>query len=145
MIIRDATVEDFPDIEIIGGEFAEAAGQPEVDSESLRESLGNLLNGGILKVAENGSIQGVAGALVFPAYWNRNEIMAQELFWFLRPEYRGTSTGLKLLISLENSAREKGAKRLMMLCLDALDGDKIASMYERLDYEPQERTYVKWL
>lgn len=145
MRIRDATIDDFDEMVVLGREFAKVAGQPEVDKESLEYSFLNLMENGILKVAENGAIQGGAGALVFPAYWNQHEMMAQELFWFLRPEYRGGSTALKMLISLENEAKVKGAKRLMMICLDELDGAKIASMYERLGYESQERTFVKWL
>lgn len=145
MKVRDAEQSDIVALVQLGKEFADAAGLPDVDSESLQITLNNLMQDGILKVAENGSVQGAAGALVFPMYWNRYEMVAQELFWFLRPEYRNGSTGIKLLFALENAARAQGAKRIMMLCLDALEGDRVASIYQRLGYAPQERTYVKWL
>ena len=145
MKIRTATPADQAALIELGREFSAEAGLPDVDPESLEITLETLMSDGILKVAENGSIQGAAGALVFPMYWNHNELIAQELFWFLRPKYRSGFTGVKLLFALENAAREQGAKRIMMLCLDSLNGDKVASIYERLNYVPQERTYAKWL
>lgn len=143
MIIRDATLDDFDDLERLGRDFALAAGQVDVDSETLAFTIGNLIDSGILKVAVNGSVVGCIGALVFPHWWNANAIVAQELFWFVDEPYRGSSAGLRLLSALENEAKDRGASQLMMICLDDLDGDKLAKMYIKLGYVPQEQTFVR--
>jgi N-acetylglutamate synthase-like GNAT family acetyltransferase len=146
MIIRDATSEDFPDLDRIGRAFAEAAGLPEVDKESLECTLQNLIDNGILKVAEQDMrVVGCIGVLVFPLYSNLSYILAQELFWWIDREYRGTSGGIRLLNVAEAEAKKLGAKRMMMLCLDRVEGDKVASLYQKLGYESQERTFTKWL
>lgn len=145
MIIRDAQPEDFNDLERLGRDFAKAAGLPDVDKDTLDFTLGNLLENGIFKVAVNGSVIGCAGALVFPQWWNASEIVAQELFWFVDKDHRGTSAGIRLLKALEKSAKEKGAKKLMMICLHDLDGEKVAKMYSKLGYVPQEQTYIRKL
>ena len=145
MIIRDATEDDFLDLVSIGSDFAAAAGMPEVDVDTLVTTLRTLMDSGVLKVAENGEIAGTIGALVFPHYWNVNEVVAQELFWWIREEYRGTSAGIRLLNACEKECQGMGAKKLMMLCLDNLDGDKVANLYRRRGYEPQEQTFIKVL
>ncbi len=143
MIIRDAEITDFDDLERMGIEFAKDAGQVDVDPETLAFTVGNLIESGILKVAVNGSVVGCAGALVFPNWWNSSEMVAQELFWFVNEDHRNTSAGIRLLLALEASAKSMGAKKMMMLCLEDLDGDKVARMYDKLGYTPQEQTFVK--
>lgn len=145
MKIRDAEITDFDDLERMGIAFAQAAGQVDVDSDTLAFTIGNLMETGILKVAENGSVIGCIGALVFPHWWNKNELVAQELFWWIDEAHRGTSAGIKLLAELEKEAKSQGAEKLMMLCLDDLDGNKVANMYSKLGYVPQERTFTKVL
>ncbi len=145
MIVRDATEDDYDDLLRMGREFVAEAGRGEIDDDTLLMTLESLKEQGILKVCENGTVCGAAGALVFPHYWNRGEMIAQELFWWVDEAKRGTSAGLRLLVALENEARDLGAKELLMLCLERVDGDKVANMYERLGYEPLERTYTKEL
>lgn len=145
MIIRDADNNDLSELERMGIEFAHAAGLVDVDSETLMQTLEGLIDNGILKVAVNGSVIGCVGALVFPHWWNRNEIVAQELFWWVDEDHRGGSAALRLLTALEKTAKEHGASKLMMLCLDDLDGNKVARMYSRLGYAPQEQTFVRKL
>jgi len=145
MIVRDATESDLAALEQIGREFTAAAGMPDIDPESLRATLTGLITeqSGILKVADNGAVTGALGALIFPHYWNAGEIVCQELFWWVFPKFRGSSAGMKLLTAVEASAKQKGAKRMMMLCLDAVNGEQVGQMYERLGYQPQERTFAK--
>lgn len=142
MNIRPAQIDDIDVMERMGRDFAHAAGQSEIDSEVLRQTLVNLMENGISLVAENGTVKGAIGGLVYPS-WFSGELIAQELWWWCDPEIRGTSTALKLLLSLENEAKNRGATRLMMLCLDGLDGDRIANIYTRLGYHAEERTFSK--
>jgi len=145
MIIRDADTDDFDDLERMGIAFAHAAGLPDVDPDTLLTTLQSLIDNGILKVAVNGSVVGCIGALIFRHWWNRHEIVAQELFWWVAEDHRGGSAALRLLTALEKTAKAQGASKLMMLCLDDLDGNKVAKMYTRLGYAPQEQTFVRRL
>jgi len=145
VIVRDATEEDWPELERIGRAFTKAAGMPDVDAASLQATLRMLMDSGILKVAVNGSVCGVAGAVLFPYYWNVRELVAQELFWYVDIDHRGGRAALMLLDAMERSARERGARKLMMLCLDELNPDGVERLYLRRGYKPQERTYAKEL
>jgi GNAT superfamily N-acetyltransferase len=147
VIVRDATPEDYPNLQRMGSAFAKAANQPPVNPDTLRLTLDHLRANGVLKVAENGAVCGVIGALVFSHYWNAHELIAQELFWFVEESARGTSAGIKLLAAAEKACRERGARQLLMLALDDLEGDRVAEVYRRRGYEPQEKTFRKdlWL
>ena len=140
MIVRDATRDDYTDILEMGRSFARAAGQPELIDDAAIQVLDSLP---ILKVAENGSIVGMASAMVYPHYWNPDVMVAQELWWWVKEDARGTRAGLMLLDELEKAAKECGASKLMMLCLDDLDGDRVGQIYLRRGYKPQERTFTK--
>jgi len=143
MIIRDAEMNDFDAIKRLAIAFAHDARQIDVDPETLAFTVKGLIESGIFKVAVNGSVIGGAGALVFPHWWNASELVAQELFWFVDEDYRNTSAGIRLLLALEESAKSMGAKKMMMLCLEELDGEKVSKMYHKLGYAPQEQTFVK--
>ena len=78
-----------------------------------------------------------------PHYWNEKELIAQELFWWVTEDHRGTSAGIRLLFALEKQAKQMGAKKLIMACLDGLDGKRVAKMYGKLGYVPQDQNFVK--
>lgn len=145
MIVRDFRKTDLPDLIRIGRAFSAAANQPEVVDSDLEKTLLNIASGGVLKVGDCDGVCGVIGALVYPHYWNASVLVAQELFWWVDEEYRGTSLGLKLLRSAERSCKAAGAHSLTMLCLDDLEGARVASFYRKCGYKPQEQTFVKVL
>ena len=145
MIIRDATIDDFPDLYRMGIAFAAAAEMPEVDPDTFYRSVEMLISDGILKVAVNSTICGGAGALVFPHYWNEKEIVAQELFWWVDENARKSSAAIRLLSEMESEAREKGAKSLIMITLDKLTPEVLERLYIRRGYRPQERAFIKEL
>mgnify|MGYP001592233288 FL=1 len=67
--------------------------------------------------------------------------MASELCWWVEPEARGTSAGLKLLKAAEAWAREQGASFLEMIA----PSDRVAALYERLGFERTDIHYLKRL
>lgn len=140
MIVRDANGSDAEALLRMGQEFAHAAKLPAVDGDSLMLTLQNLP---ILKVAENGAVCGVAGAMVYPHFWNAHELVAQELFWWVDPQARGSRAAVMLLQAMEDAAKAAGAKRMIMACLDSLEGEHVAALYTRKGYVPQERSFHK--
>ena len=127
----------------MGVAFAKAAELPDVDIDTLYKSVENLIENGILKVSENGAICGCAGALVFPHYWNEEEIIAQELFWWVDEISRHGTAAIRLLNAMEQSAKAKGARSRVMLALESLTPDVVESVYRKRGYVPQERAFIK--
>jgi ribosomal protein S18 acetylase RimI-like enzyme len=144
MMIRDATMDDFDDIDRMGVDFARAAGNV-VDRETLRATIGALLETGVVKLAIDKKPIGMIGAAIIPVWWNSYQTLAQEFFWWVDPSHRKTSAGIKLLDALEKAAKKAGAMRITMFCLADVDGERIAGLYERLNYDPVERVFIKEL
>ncbi len=142
MIIRDATMDDFDDIDRMGIDFARAAGNI-VDKETLRTSIESLLENGIIKLAIDDIPIGMIGAMIIPVWWNKYQTLAQEYFWWVSISHRKTSAGIRLLNALEENAKEVGAARIAMFCLTDVDGERISGLYEKLGYTQLEQVFSK--
>ena len=65
--------------------------------------------------------------------------MAAEAFWWMSPECRGGTTGVRLLRQAEDWARQQGVPYLHMVAPNS----RVAKFYERLGYRPLETHYYK--
>jgi GNAT superfamily N-acetyltransferase len=146
--VRCATFQDVPRMEELGRAFFAVSDMEALATfcpGSFAVSLHNMIHtpSAILLVAEvAGEIIGFAGAMVFPAYWNDQALIAQETFWWVQPDYRGKA-GAVLLQGLESEARNQGARSFLMVSLDALRPDAVGKLYERRGYAPLEHSYWK--
>jgi GNAT superfamily N-acetyltransferase len=86
---------------------------------------------------------GIAGALLYPLYFNPAYEVAQELFWWLNPDARGSGAGEKLFQTLQTWAKDNGASAVFMIALADDRVDKMDRFYKRAGYQPMERTYMK--
>lgn len=127
----------------MGRAFAKAAGMPATD-DSMLLTLSNLIEGGGLFVVGD-PVYGMAAAIAYPQYFNTSRVAAQELFWWVDENARGSGAGRELMRALESWARDKGADTMMMVALDDLNGDAVAKMYANSGYKPLERNFVKAL
>jgi GNAT superfamily N-acetyltransferase len=99
----------------------------------------------ILLVAKVGrDTVGMAGAMVFPAYWNAAVTIGQETFFWVMPNHRG-AVGPMMMAALENEARKRGARTFLMVSLQALRPDAVAKLYKRAGYLPLEYSFWKAL
>lgn len=148
--IRDAQANDIPVIVRLGALFFDEAGWSDVtewDDESVAATLSNMIDsdGGILLVAERkGVILGMAGGLVYPAYFNAHHLTGQELFWWVSPDDR-CGAGKALMDAMEARAREKGAKSWAMIALDKVRPAAVGAVYQRRGYRASEHSYIKRL
>jgi len=144
-VIRDALPEDIPSLMVEGRRFFDAAGWPvEWDDASVEKTLHDLITtpGGILLVMEEGGrIVGMAGALVYPFYFNRAHLTGQEVFWWVAPSHRGSGT--ILLSRLEDAARDRGAQSFTMMAVEHMRSETLGLLYRRRGYTPSERCYLK--
>lgn len=148
-MIRPATPDDLPEIARLGRKFFNQAGWSDVleyDEADCEASLRAFVDTGlaIVLVADFGGIVGMCAGIVSPVYFKRDHLSGEELFWWVSDK-APQSTGLKLLVELENAARERGCTTWQMKSLARLNGDRMGKLYERRGYRASENSFIKRL
>ena len=77
---------------------------------------------------------------VAPYLFNPNKRVASEIGWYVLPEHRNGSVGIRLVRDFEQVAKIMGAEILLMA---TLAGNDISSYYEKKGYNAQEKFYYK--
>ena len=98
--------------------------------------------GAMWKLVNDGKMVGAMGGLLAPDM-NDGEIVATEAFWYVMPEFRHSTGGLKMLVYFEKWAKEMGAKRIVMGHLLTNLPNALPEYYKRRGYSPTEIFYVK--
>ncbi len=159
MIVRPAIAHDVPECCALGRRFTESVYLGELvgyDDESATALLTHMIDNddGILLVVEIGAdnanfhdaaLVGMAGAILYPFYFNRHHKTGQELFWYIEPEHRNGRSGIELLEAMEAEALAKGARSFMMVALEKQEPERLAKFYERHGYEATERIFTRTL
>lgn len=101
----------------------------------------------VVFVAEqDGIILGAIGASAMPWFCNKSQFTVEEMFWWVFPEYRGGTAGIRLHKRLEEYAKEMGATSLYMSCADSTDNPvRLGKYYERKGYTKATTIYVRRL
>jgi N-acetylglutamate synthase-like GNAT family acetyltransferase len=92
---------------------------------------------------KNGEMIGIAGAILFPLYFNPSTFAVQELWWWLTPNARGSGAAKQMYQCIENWAKETEASALFMIALEDDRVEKMEKLYTRAGYKPMERTFCK--
>lgn len=87
--------------------------------------------------------KGVLMGVVYPHFTNHGYLVAQELGWWVEPEYRGTTIGARLLKEFEKEVTRRGAKSIVMFSIKESMQEKVDSMYLRCGYKQLEHTFIK--
>lgn len=150
MIYREATKADLADIARLGELFYNESGYSEYADykySSIFETLNFLLTSlmGLLVVAEEEKIVGIAGVILFPLYYNHDYLCGQELCWWVDKEYKNMGIGKELVLYLEKKAREKGCKALSVGTTESFHPEAVGRMYEHNGYKKHETIYIKRL
>lgn len=117
------------------------------DWDHWRSCWGEMMEKGmavILADMPDVHVLGVLGGIAARCL-NTGDLEIFEAFWFVLPEHRKGTRGLRLLNAFENWGREIRAKRIKMAHLTDLNGNTVADMYRRMGYQEQETTYRKEL
>ncbi len=109
---------------------------------TLKEMLSNP-RAGVWLALRNAAPVGIAGALLYPLYFNPAYEVVQELFWWLNPEARGSGAGEKLFRSVQDWASDMSAVAVFMVALDDDRVNKMDKFYRRAGFSPMERTYMR--
>jgi GNAT superfamily N-acetyltransferase len=140
--MRNAKHSDLLELVQMGREFAEAAKVP-FDRDKFAETVEGLIDSdeGVILISPAGMIAGV----VYDSFFHPDFRVAQELFWWVRPEHRGNRLGIALLGGFEEWAVQKDAKRVIMVALQELTPRKVGKLYIGRGYTPLEHSYSKEL
>lgn len=88
--------------------------------------------------------KGAMFGLIYRSWWNPNEIICQELGWWVEPAYRGVYS-IKLFKKFEALAKSKGATTLLATAQMKVDHAKTCQVYEKLGMAATETVYFKEL
>tara|TARA_R110000868_G_scaffold100489_1_gene276285 strand:- start:71 stop:523 length:453 start_codon:yes stop_codon:yes gene_type:complete len=126
--------------------FAEGNLQGSLNERHFCETISKYINSGVgfcLVDEESGVFRGSIAAAIFPDYAT-GDVTCMELYWFVPKEDRGLR-GVRLLKSFEAEARNRGAKRIMMMHLTSGKYDKFVHFYEKCGYSLKEQVFAKEL
>lgn len=89
---------------------------------------------GVIFVAEqDGLVVGGIAGFASP-HWSSDDIVAQELSFFMAPGARGSIVAVRLICALQAWAEMRGAKWLHAGTSTGLDPERTAGLYERLGF-----------
>jgi ribosomal protein S18 acetylase RimI-like enzyme len=150
-MIRQATLGDIPEIINMVHNFYKASHFPELapyNKDSMMALLINMVNDSphILLVSEkDGKLDGTICMLIFPYFINHEVMTAQDLWWWVEPEARGTTVGIKLIKEAEKLVKEKGIAHMTMMSMESSDADKVNKLYSKMGMKLMEYAYIKEL
>jgi GNAT superfamily N-acetyltransferase len=87
--------------------------------------------------------KGIIVGILSPSFLEPQHYLASELVWFVEPEHRNGTTGIKLLKEFERIAKERGATRVQMVCLEKMTPEVVGKIYTKLGYNLVEHHYLK--
>lgn len=148
-MIRLAKLDDIPQCVEIVKEFYGQTPQADIAPFSIdntKHFMKNLLESenATFFVAEVGSeIVGIAAMGLSLNPFSEVCVVAHELFWYVRPEFRGTTVALKLMNALESYAKDNDADCIIFVSIECEDSDKAQHIYERKGYKKLETNYIR--
>ena len=145
-MIREARPDDMGRILELGERFFVESGWHNVapwDAMSFVETVERLDAEGVMLVSEgDGGVTGIAGAPVYPAYFNRDVRLAGELFWYAE-EHPGA--GRALWRGMEEGVAARGARTFTMAALAGKRHAALTRLYRGGGYVPVELSFIKRL
>lgn len=150
-MIRPAKPSDMEELLSMGRAFFEESPFGTLatfDQDSLQLTMSAFITGAIsgslLVAVDDGKLVGMAAALIFPFYCNMNVKIAQENFWYCKPDYR-SGFGAALMDELEADAKRKGADIFINACLAGNRAAALDRVYRKRGYTPCENSYIRKL
>lgn len=147
MIVRAAVIDDVSRCVEMAAEFHKIAyGLVGVEfcPDSTYDSFLVCLEHELFCVADTGeNVVGMAAGVKAPMIMNSAVTVGAELCWWVEPEYRNTSAGIKLLKFLEGQARNGGVDVWSMMLLESSNPEATANIYGKMGYVQSERAFIK--
>jgi len=87
--------------------------------------------------------KGFIVGFIAPSILEPGKLQAQEIAWWVEPEFRKTGVAIKLIKKYENEAIKRGANYIGMAALSALDLDGVETILHKMGYNNYEKHYRK--
>lgn len=142
-LTRLAVLSDMDVLLKMGAEFFDASGYSDIttfNKDDLEVLMKELISLGTLLINNRGAM---LGFVVYPLFMNKSHLVSQELFWWVNENVRYSGVGIEILKQAEKLSSEHGAKTMMMLSIDDLNGKKVSKLYEKLGYKKREQTFMR--
>ncbi len=144
-MIRDANKFDRKDIVLIWTEFRDSADFPELAYAIKTENVGKVIDhilagaGRIFYAPQKGFLM----SIITPSIWDQDVLVLNELAWFVRKEFRNTSTGYRLFKSYIEYGKElKASGKVCYFTMAKLDVSQNFD-YSRYGFRPKDITWVQ--
>ena len=144
-MIRQATKFDKTEIIEMMKQFRQEADLPEYMGEENEEYwnllLDTILVGKGVVFLEEG--KGLLMALIHPTIWNNKINTMQELAWYVKPEFRHTTVGYRLLkayIEYGNELKEDG--RIKFFSVSKMDTSPDIK-YQKFGFRKKDENWIK--
>jgi hypothetical protein len=137
--IEQATIEDLPQCLVCAEKFINFYGFV-WNLDSATKTITHILDQGIFIIAkEEDKVIGGAAAMLLPNLWNSNELIFQEMFWWVEEDYRTGSIGIRLLLELEKQAPKDATIVISILPKSNIKNETLS----KLGYVVRELAYTK--
>lgn len=150
MTLRLANHGDIPQlVDMLKAFQIEAGCYSEIDpcDESLASSVKSLIDGpdsDIVVYEMDGIVAGMTGIFASPSWFNFAQKTGQEMFWYIRPEFRKKfGIASRMFNWLEEWAKEHKLRTLSVASTASLNVDGLAEFYKKRGYKPWDILYTK--
>ena len=145
--VRPGTPEDFGAIVKMARDFwAHTMYDDPFDEGSVEGMAKTCYDHGLLSVLEVDGVQeGFACGLKGGLLANNAVPCGTEVAWWVNPDFRSGSNGIRLLKHLESLAKAQNIKYWNMSCMYSSMPDHVTELYERLGYRKAEIAYTRVL
>jgi GNAT superfamily N-acetyltransferase len=151
-MIRKITIEDIPEIVKIGRLMHDESSYRDffysdgVCSELIKIWLEKEDMYFLMCEEKDGEIRGcIICCLVPHMYGDGRDLVASDLIVYVKPEYRGSSIFLKMVMLYESWAKKNGAKRICLAHSCEINDDKTDKIYQKLGYKYFAKAFKKGL
>ena len=144
MIVRRVGIDDYKEMMELMKEFSGHYGMGLEPNESGFYNVFRmvLFNGVGVVALKDERIIGAIGGTYHNNLFNDTVIVLTELFWYVKPEFRGTNAGGRLFLEYEK-AGYAGADYMTMTLLDT-SVKSLDNGLKKRGFEQKERMYIKW-
>jgi GNAT superfamily N-acetyltransferase len=113
------------------------------NNKSIEESIEAMWDASLYVLAEkDGFIIGGMQSIIAPHIWNREVLSSQEIFFYVKPTFRGGSTAYRMLRFHEEQL-DKRKVNIKSLCTLETSPKGVRKSYQKMGYSLHERTFIK--
>ena len=143
-MIRDATVDDIPTLLPMMKEFAMSVGEfygNHICSRSTAHLLRHCIDGGILILYCSPEPVGIIAGVSSKSIWNPRITQIDEIAYYVKEEFRGSSAGARLLREWRRKIEELSPDMSTLKLMH--NSPDISKHYNKLGYESLETTFIR--